>query len=78
MLAPEQRIAVDEAIRAQTLNAAWQVQLEREIGSLEVGKRADLVVLSANPRKVDPDEIGAIEVRTTFLGGRQTFGESLA
>lgn len=78
MLAPEQRIAVDEAIRAQTLNAAWQVQLEREIGSLEGGKRADLVVLSANPRKVDPDEIGAIEVRATFLGGRQTSGESLA
>ncbi len=75
VLAPEQRIAVDEAIRAQTLDAAWQVQLEREISSLEVGKRADLVVLSADPRKVDPDAIGDIEVRATFLGGRQTSGE---
>ncbi len=78
VLAPEQRIAVDEAIRAQTLDAAWQVQLERDIGSLEVGKRADLVVLSANPRRVDPDEIGDIEVRATFLGGLQTSGQSLA
>ncbi|TXI58249.1 MAG: amidohydrolase, partial [Mycolicibacter arupensis] len=56
VLAPEQRISVDAAIKAQTLDAAWQLRLDTEIGSLEPGKYADLVVLSHNPRRVPPAE----------------------
>ncbi|MEB3048609.1 amidohydrolase family protein [Mycolicibacter sp. MYC123] len=77
VLAPEQRIGIDEAIRAQTLNAAWQLRLDTEIGSLEPGKYADLVVLSANPRRVPPAELRDVAVEATYLMGRQTYGKLL-
>lgn len=77
VLAPEQRIGVDAAIRAQTLNAAWQLGLENEIGSLESGKFADLVVLSSNPRQLPPDKLRDVAVEATFLMGRQTYGKLL-
>ena len=69
VLAPEQRISVDEALRAVTGDAAWQLGLD-DVGRLEVGSPADLVVLSADPRTVPADEIRAIEVVATALGGQ--------
>jgi predicted amidohydrolase YtcJ len=74
VLAPEERLTVDQAIRAQTIDAAWQLFSDDVIGSLEVGKYADLVVLSADPRTVPPAEIAELEVRATFLAGRQVYG----
>ncbi|MFL0178294.1 amidohydrolase [Mycobacterium sp. SMC-15] len=71
VLAPEERLTVEQAIRAQTLDAAWQLFAEDVTGSLEVGKYADLVVLSADPRAVAPEAIADLEVRATFLAGRQ-------
>ncbi|OBJ32190.1 amidohydrolase [Mycolicibacter heraklionensis] len=71
VLAPEERLTVEQAIRAQTLDAAWQLFAEDVTGSLEVGKYADLVVLSADPRTVAPEAIADLEVRATFLAGRQ-------
>lgn len=71
ILAPEERLTVEQAIRAQTLDAAWQLFAEDVTGSLEVGKYADLVVLSADPRAVAPEAIADLEVRATFLAGRQ-------
>ncbi|MGV0625725.1 amidohydrolase [Mycolicibacter minnesotensis] len=77
VLALEQCIGVDAAIRAQTLNAAWQLRLDTEIGSLEPGKYADLVVLSQNPRRVPAAELRDIGVEATYLMGRQTYGKVL-
>ena len=74
VLAPEERLTVEQAIRAQTIDAAWQLFSEDVIGSLEVGKYADMVVLSADPRAVPPEEIADLEVRATFLAGRQVYG----
>ncbi|MGV0747525.1 amidohydrolase [Mycolicibacter minnesotensis] len=71
VLAPEERLTVEQAIRAQTLDAAWQLFADDVTGSLEVGKYADLVVLSADPRTVAPEAIADLEVRATFLAGRQ-------
>ena len=71
VLGPEQRITVDQAIRAQTIDAAWQLFSDNVIGSLEVGKYADLVVLSADPRTVPPETIADLEVRATYLAGRR-------
>ncbi|ORV49810.1 hypothetical protein AWC02_05815 [Mycolicibacter engbaekii] len=62
---------------AQTLNAARQLRLNTEIGSLEAGKYADLVVLSHNPRRVPPDELRDVAVEATYLMGRQTYGKVL-
>jgi predicted amidohydrolase YtcJ len=73
VIGPEQRLTVEQAIRAQTIDAAYQLFADDVIGSLQVGKYADLVVLSADPRAVAPAEIADLEVRATFLAGRQVY-----
>ena len=70
VLGREQRVMIDDAIRAMTINAAWQLFADDDIGSLEVGKLADLVVLSNNPLTVAPDRLTEIEVVRTYLEGR--------
>ena len=67
---PGQAVTVEAAIRAVTLDAAWQLGLDGEIGSLEVGKRADFTVLDADPFAVAPSDLDRIEVRGTWLDGR--------
>jgi predicted amidohydrolase YtcJ len=71
VLAPEERLSVEQAIRAQTIDAAWQLFADDIVGSLEVGKYADMVVLSADPRSVPPQDIADLDVQATFLAGRQ-------
>jgi predicted amidohydrolase YtcJ len=73
VLAPEERLTVEQAIRAQTIDAAWQLFADDVIGSLRVGKYADMVVLSADPRTVPPERIADLEVRATFLAGRRVY-----
>nr|WP_090346039.1 amidohydrolase [Mycolicibacterium malmesburyense]CRL78638.1 putative TIM-barrel fold metal-dependent hydrolase [Mycolicibacterium malmesburyense] len=73
VIGPEQRISVDQAIRAQTLDAAYQLFADDIVGSLEVGKYADMVVLSADPRTVAPERIADLDVHATFLAGRQVY-----
>jgi len=74
VLAPDERLTVEQAIRAQTIDAAWQLFADDVVGSLQVGKYADMVVLSADPRAVPPEQIADLEVRGTFLAGRQVYG----
>lgn len=69
-----ERLPLADVLRCYTINGARALRLEDEIGTLEVGKRADLVVLGANPFRVEPHEIHAIGVEHTMLGGRFTFG----
>jgi predicted amidohydrolase YtcJ len=70
VLGPDQRVDVDTAIKAVTLDAAYQIFLDDKVGSLEVGKEADIVVLDRNPRSVPPDEIASIAVEATYKSGR--------
>jgi predicted amidohydrolase YtcJ len=79
VLGSDQRITVDQAIRAVTLDAAYQLFLDDRIGSLELYKWADLVVLDGNPRAADmkPGEIMNIAVVATFVGGVQKYGSPL-
>lgn len=70
VLGPDQRISVEDGIKALTINAAWQVFAEDRIGSIEVGKEADFTVVSENPLEVDPDRLGEIEIVATYLSGR--------
>ena len=67
---PEYCISIHEAVKAYTTGPAWQLFKEHEIGSLEVGKLADLVILSANPYKVPPERLEEIQVVETFIAGR--------
>lgn len=73
VLGPEERLTVEQGIRAQTIDAAWQLFADNVIGSLEVGKYADLVVVSANPLTVPAEAIADLEVRATYLAGRQVY-----
>ncbi|HEU4388029.1 MAG TPA: amidohydrolase family protein [Blastocatellia bacterium] len=69
VLGPEERVTVDQALKAITLYPAYQSFLENEVGSLDVGKIADLVVLDRNPRAVEPASIAQIRVLETYLAG---------
>jgi predicted amidohydrolase YtcJ len=73
VLAPQERISVESAIRAVTSEAAWQLFSDHEIGSLEPGKFADLVILEQDPRAVDPDSLKDIKVVETWMDGRQVY-----
>ena len=73
ILAPDERVSVEAAIRAVTRNAAWACHSEHEIGRLEPGKLADLVVLEDDPRKVEPTAISDIGVSETWMDGRRVF-----
>lgn len=70
VLGPRQRVSRMDAVRSITLNAAYQYFEEGSKGSIEVGKLADLVILSANPVTVAADEIRGIEVVETIKAGR--------
>lgn len=70
VLGPEQRVSPLQALRAVTIDAAWQ-NFEDDIkGSIEVGKLADFVVLRQNPLAVNSTEIKDIEVLRTIVGGK--------
>ena len=69
VLGPDERIDVESALRAVTIDAAHQLKLDHEIGSLHAGKRADMVALAEDPRAVDPMGIKDIEVNGTVVGG---------
>jgi predicted amidohydrolase YtcJ len=67
-LGEDQRISVMDALRAVTIDAAYQVFQEDNRGSLEPGKYADLVVLSGNPLD-DPMAMRDLKVERTVVGG---------
>ena len=67
---PEQKIAVAEAVRAFTMGSAYASGDEKVKGSIEVGKLADLVVLSADIFKIDPVEIEKAKVVMTIFDGK--------
>jgi predicted amidohydrolase YtcJ len=68
-LGPDQRVSALDGLKAQTLWAATQYKEERDKGSLEVGKLADMVVLSANPLKVKPETLADIRIEETIKEG---------
>ena len=72
---PEERITVDEALRAYTIDAAYSSGEENIKGSLETGKLADLTVLSRDPRAVSANEIKDIEVEMTIIGGKVAYSK---
>ena len=74
ILAPKERVSVETAIRSITRDAAWLSHSEKEIGSLEPGMLADLVVLETDPRKVEPKKISDIKISQTWMDGKQVYG----
>lgn len=68
-----QRISVEEAIRAYTINGAYQLRLEDQIGSIETGKKADLIVLGKNLFEVKPEDIHKTPVLLTLMDGKARY-----
>ncbi len=69
---PDERIAVDAALRAVTIDAAWQCHMDTQAGTLEAGKFADLAILEQDP--TDPQvKIGKIKVSETWMDGVQRY-----
>jgi len=67
---PQQRLAVEEAVRGFTWGAAYAGYMEDRLGTLAPGKLADLVVLSEDIFRIDPMDILKTEVLATLIGGR--------
>lgn len=70
IIAPEQRLTRAEALRCATWGGAFLAQREDEIGSLEVGKRADLAILPEDLMTMDADAIPTLTADMTMVGGR--------
>ncbi len=67
---PEHKVPLDMALKAVTIDAAFSIQLEKELGSIEVGKRANLTVLESDPYEVKATELKDMKVWGTMLEGR--------
>ncbi|HCM60493.1 MAG TPA: amidohydrolase [Bacteroidales bacterium] len=75
---PEQKITVEEALKAYTINAAY-ASLEEDLkGSLEPGKLADFVVLDRDITAIDPVEIWNVKALQTWVGGKKVFDRTEA
>ena len=69
---PEQIIGLDDALKCETIDAAYTLHRDHEIGSIEVGKFADFVELSKDPYLADPMRLSSeVEVKGTWVGGRR-------
>jgi predicted amidohydrolase YtcJ len=73
VIGPDQAVSLDDAIRAVTIDAARQLGQGDRLGSLEIGKEADLTILESDPYKVSPDAIAAIKVSETWVVGERKF-----
>jgi len=71
---PEEAISVEQGLRAQTANAAYVGFDEQRLGTLEVGKLADLVVLGEDPFQFPPERFEELPVDLTVVGGKLAIG----
>ena len=74
VLGESERVSAEAALRALTIEAAWQIREETSKGSLAAGKRADLVILDADPTAVAPERLNDIGVVATIKDGACVYG----
>ena len=70
---PEQKISIEQALKAYTLNGAYASFDEDIKGTLKVGKLADFVILDSDLTQIDPVQIKEVTVVQTFVGGKKVF-----
>jgi len=69
----DERITLDQALKAYTIDSAYVLDLEDKVGSLEVGKLADVVVLEKDLYKIPPSDISTTKVMLTMMNGNVTY-----
>jgi predicted amidohydrolase YtcJ len=72
-LSDDKGLSRKEVLRAITMNSSYELHQERETGSLEVGKLADLIVLDRNFFDIPAEQIAEIKVLQTVVGGRMVY-----
>jgi hypothetical protein len=77
-IGPDERVTPMDALRAITINAAYQYGEEKTKGSIEPGKIADLVILDKNPLKVNPNTIKDVKVLETIKEGQTVYSAAAA
>ncbi len=70
---PDEKLSREEAVRGFTLDAAYSAFMEKSVGSLESGKRADFIVLDQNLFEIEASEIANIRVLQTWLDGELVY-----
>jgi hypothetical protein len=73
ILWPEEKVSLEEMVASFTINGAYANFLEDEIGSLEVGKRADFIILERNLFQIPSSDIAKTQVLKTFIDGKVVF-----
>jgi len=76
-LNPHEAVDAATAIEAYTLNGAYVMNQEESVGSIEVGKRADMIVLDQNLFEIEPTEIGKTEVLVTIFDGEVVYNAAV-
>jgi predicted amidohydrolase YtcJ len=71
---PQHKVSLADAVYAYTLGGAYGMHREKDEGSVEVGKLADLIIVSQNIFEIEPNEIAKTEVVLTMVGGRVVHG----
>jgi len=70
VISPNQRLQVEDAIKAYTVGGAYTTHEENLKGSIVAGQYADMIVLDSDPTRIDPSGIESIHVVMTIVGGR--------
>ena len=69
-LGEAEKVTVEQALRAVTIEAAYQLRMDAEIGTIEAGKLADFAVLQDDPFEVEPEALRDVRVWGTVVGGQ--------
>ena len=67
----EQQITIQDALKAMTIDAAWQIRKEDKLGSLSIGKYADFIILDRNPLQAEVSDLHTINCLETYVAGNR-------
>jgi hypothetical protein len=71
VVSPEECLTLEQALRGVTIDAAWALRIEHEVGSIAAGKRADFCVLADDPFELGPDRLKDVRIAGTVFEGQK-------